>query len=967
MSRILLFLLIILAFSACNRMEEAYVPIHAPFLQLETSWADSVLTQMSLEEKIGQLFIWAPERGLGSSSEVLLRRVTDGQLGGLLLQDLPIDSFLQTLDHSQQSASLPLLIGTTETALLNNQFSDAIPFPLPATLSSLAQDSLYQQLEDLYTEQCRALGINFCFAPTLQQNRPTDTSYYFSTLVNDREALLWQSTRQMNKLQRQNILSFAGDFRDLLFLPGDTTAMLDSILHPFFNLSVNGLSGILNHPSIFVEDTTMFKPMDFLKNYSQRNLDFGGLHLAVVDEVADIETQFLAGVDLFLLRDSLEACTRQLVALVENGFLSERMLNGKVHHILRAKYWTQQGKPADYGQRERIVAALKNKNQEFWIKDLYSASLVLVQNPHDLIPIKNIAQKNFKVVQVGQERLPVFLSEFDFYANQGNTLHLPFPNDSLAALNTKPLARRTVVLVLDQMQIRADLHGAFIKSVNRLAAEAELILVNYGNPYNLRYFTATMAMLQVFERRPYTEQLAAQVIFGGRGAQGQLPLHVAAHLPIRKGIQTRPNRLRYAVPEEVGIAAYKLVGIDAIAKSAIDKKATPGCQVMVVKDGKVIYDKSFGHQSVRKRREVEPEHLYDIASITKVAATTLSAMKLYEKGTLKLNDRLDKHLDLSSKSPIKRLTLKQLLTHQSGLRSYMPITPYVMARDSNSRDCSQYFCFEKKEPFTILIAAHFFMNRHYIDTIWQDVYEIKPRRRKRFLYSDLNFTLLQKVIEESSGKSLDTYVYREFYRPLNLRRTTFRPLDKFSQAEINPTAHDEKWRKQVLRGYVHDESAALLNGVAGNAGLFSNTRDMATLFQMLLNKGSYGGRQYFLPETVELFTKTQRNSRRGLGFDKRNKSKTQACSPKASSQTYGHTGFTGTCVWVDPEEDLIFIFLANRINENYKNKRLFRDKVRRRMHTVVYQALDTFDPFEVLEVMEEKEDKTVVKEAKAEL
>lgn len=712
----------------------------------------------------------------------------------------------------------------------------------------------------------------------------------------------------------------------------------------------------------------MFKPIDFLKNYSKRHLDFGGLHLAQVEQVADIEMQFLAGVDMFLLKDSLEAYTRQLMVLVENGFLSERMLNTKVHHILRAKYWTEQGTPAEYGERERIAAFLKNKNQKFWVRDLYRSSLVLAQNPEDLIPIKNISQKNFKIIQVSEKRLPVFLKEFNIYANQGNTLHLPFLSDSLAAINTKPLARRTVVLVLDQLQFQPDLHAAFIESANRLAKESELILVNYGNPYNLQYFNESMAMIQVFERTPFTEALTAQVIFGGRAATGRLPLTVAAHLPYRKGIQTIPNRLTYAVPEEVGIAAYKLVGIDAIVKSAIGKKATPGCQVMVVKNGKVIYDKTFGHQSVRKRKEVRREHLYDIASITKVAATTLSAMKLYEKGKLKLNDRLDKHLSLPSKSPIKRLTLKQLLTHQSGLRSYMPINPYVMARDSNSRDCSQYFCFEKKEPFTIPVADSFFMNRYYMDTIWQEVYKIKPRRRKRFLYSDLNFTLLQKVIEETSDKGLDAYVNREFYRPLNLRRTTFRPLEKFSSNDINPTAHDEKWRKQVLRGYVHDESAALLNGVAGNAGLFSTTQDLATLFQMLLNKGSYGGRQYFLPKTVDLFTKTQRNSRRGLGFDKRNKSKTQACSPKASSDTYGHTGFTGTCVWVDPQEDLIFIFLANRINEDYKNKRLFRDKVRRRIHTIVYQALDTFDPFALPDFQEEPpEGKRVVEEAKAEL
>ncbi len=955
---------------SCNRVEETYVPLHAPFLQLEGSKADSLLQEMTMEEKIGQLFIWAPAQGLATSRDSLFDFVANGQIGGLLLQQIPLDSFLSITDSCHNLAERSLLIGSEEKVVLNNQFSDTYPYPKAATLSTLFRDSLVKSLEDLYVEQCQALGINFCFAPSLHQNTKADSIFNYSCMAHEQEALLWQSTRVMHKLQNQQILSFADNFKDLLYIPQDTTKRLDSILQPLINLSLNGLSGILSHDKIFAEDTTMFKPMDYLKNYGKKNLDFAGLHLARVAQVADIEKQFLAGVDLFLIQDSLENYTQQLINLVENGFLSERMLNNKVHQILRAKHWINKGANAEFGQREKVVAQLKDKNQEFAIRQLYQSSLTLAQNPKDLLPLQNIAQQRFSIVQIGNKKLSPFLNRFDFYADQTNILYPLLAADSIAPLNVNRLKKRTVVLTLEEVPIQAEKHSSFIESVNALAAHTDVVLVNFGNPFNLSYFDSTMAMLQVFEHNLWTEEYAAEAIFGGRPLSGQLPLAISDRLPYGHGWTTISNRLGYALPEEVGIAAYKLVGIDAIARSAIAKGATPGCQVMVLKDGKIVYEKNFGYQSKKKLRRLQSKHLYDIASITKVAGTTMAAMKMYEGKQIRISDRLDKYLDVGSKSPIKRLTLKQLMTHTSGLRSYMPINAYVMARDSNSRDCSEYFCYEKRDPYTIKVADSTFMDYHYVDTIWQDVYQIKPRRRKRFLYSDLNFALVHKIIETKSKMSLDDYLNRKFYKPLNLRRTAFRPLEQFAASDINPTAHDTKWRKQVLHGHVHDESAALLNGVAGNAGLFSNARDMAVLFQMLLNKGSYGGKEYLSSKTIEFFTKPHTSrTHRGLGFDKRSKSKSQACSPKASAQTFGHTGFTGTCVWVDPKEDLVFIFLANRINESTKNKKLFRDKVRRRMHTVVYKALDTYDPTKGPELKESptiKEGPTI-REAKAEM
>ncbi|HHS95087.1 MAG TPA: hypothetical protein ENJ45_00740, partial [Phaeodactylibacter sp.] len=336
-------------------------------------------------------------------------------------------------------------------------------------------------------------------------------------------------------------------------------------------------------------------------------------------------------------------------------------------------------------------------------------------------------------------------------------------------------------------------------------------------------------------------------------------------------------------------------------------------------------------------------HLYDIASVTKVAATTLATMRAYEEGCLSLNERLSGALKLKKANNFKWITIKDLLTHRSGLQSYVPITTYLNNRDSFANGNNGYFSYTKQGDFDIYLSDSMYFNHKHIDSIWSKVYQVKRKRRKRYLYSDLNFVLLQKAIEKSCNTTLDSYLEKYFYRPLNLRFTCFNPTNRFDPSNIAPTAYDKKWRKQLVRGYVHDETAALLNGVAGNAGVFSNARDMATLFQMLLNKGTYGGKRFFHTSTVELFTKRVRGGR-ALGFEVKTKKGTGSCSPYASNGTFGHKGFTGTCVWVDPKEELVYVFLTNRIHPNYKNTKLMRKKIRQRVHSVIYKALDSYIP-----------------------
>ena len=327
--------------------------------------------------------------------------------------------------------------------------------------------------------------------------------------------------------------------------------------------------------------------------------------------------------------------------------------------------------------------------------------------------------------------------------------------------------------------------------------------------------------------------------------------------------------------------------------------------------------------------------MYDLASVTKVAATALMAMHLYEAKKYRVADKLYRKLKLDRKSPLRNLTMRQLLTHKTKLQPNMPITRYILHKDSIETNCNTYVCDKDSFPYTAQVMDAMYFNQNYHDTIWKETYMLKPLRRRSHLYSDVNFMLLQRILEETAKQDLTTYTNENFYNTLDLRHCRFRPMDGYDQRTIIPTAIDTVWRKQLVHGYVHDETAAIFGGIAGNAGLFGNAEDLVVIFQMLLNGGQYAGHTLLKPATINYFTTALRGESRGLCFDKSG----PTCSAKASKATYGHSGFTGTCVWVDPKENLIYIFLSNRVYPDVNNRLLMRNSVRRRIHNVVYREL----------------------------
>jgi len=942
MSKFFGIITIIVLLFACNRTDYKPSVARAPFLNTQSDWADSLLLTLTLEEKVGQLIFLKTDAPDSNRRIQLEQDIREGKMAGIQLSGLPLADYAKFIDQAQTEGKIPLLTGTNEQVSPNQIFSDQVPYPLPITMATLHNEELSRNLLDTYLIKARALKLDLVFGPELNTNHESDTVFNFQQSAYPSSLLTQRSTRMVDKFQQEGILTVANDFKDLIYIENDTLRTLPRLLQKYSRLVHRGLSGMMIDEKLVQDANHEKRPKGYIKQYLNENIQFDGLVMGEVQDTQTLRALLYAGIDMLVVRDSVEVYFQLLRRMVGEGHLSEKELNSRVYKVLMAKSWRKNPTDPELIEADQIKEIFVENNEERKIEDWYRQSVVVARNPNNLLPL-TISKRAIGIVQVGSKKYIDFEKSSKNYSEIIPVLIKKEPGKALASL-TKKMRKRSVIISLDHIVLDTIKDAAFIASINKHVKNGPTVVVNYGNSLQIPLFDEKVVLIQSFENNKTVRKQIAQMIFGGASSLGRLPLTLTPELKYGKGIVLKMNRLAHVTPREVGIDPVKLVGIDALIKSAIQKKVTPGAQVMLIKNGKIFYHKSFGHHEYNKANKVVNTDLYDLASLTKITATTLAAMKLHEEGKLPLKSTLNKYMTIKENKKLEKVTLKKLLTHSSGLQANMPISRYVFLKDTLDKNCNEYFCKTPDYNDNIKIADNFYVDKRWQDTLWQTVLEIIPKRRKRsFHYSDVNFNLMQAVIEKQSGKPLDKYLDQNFYESLGLRYLTYLPREKFKTQQLVPTSLDDRWRKQTIHGYVHDESAALLGGVAGNAGQFSNAQDLGILFQMLLNKGSYGGREYLKPETVDLFTKAQYRTHRGLGFDTRKGHKPPSCSTKASAQTYGHTGFTGTCVWVDPKEELIFIFLSNRITPSADNKKLFKTKLRSRIHSLVYEALGSYE------------------------
>jgi CubicO group peptidase (beta-lactamase class C family) len=469
------------------------------------------------------------------------------------------------------------------------------------------------------------------------------------------------------------------------------------------------------------------------------------------------------------------------------------------------------------------------------------------------------------------------------------------------------------------------------------------VLVLFGNPLYLKneqILKEFDAVVIGYENSRYAQKSAAQLLYGAMEAVGSLPVALTDQLPEGYGIKLGwGGRLKFSCPEEVGIPSEKFSGIDSIVSQALAKKAFPGCQIVVAVKGKIVYRKSFGKPTYESKDSVCITDLYDLASVSKIAGSTAGVMHLQSNGKFSLDKQLGQYLpELTSGTAYSKIVLREMMAHQAGLVAWIPFYKKTMKDD---RPDPSIYSSKYGEGHTLKVANDLFIKNNYVDSIYQQILRT-PLGPKKYEYSDLGYYFIKRILESQSGSSFEAYLNSRLYAPMGLRTLCFMPLNHFSKNRIIPTEDDQGFRKQLVHGYVHDPGAAMLGGIGGHAGIFSNATDLASLMQLFLNKGTYGGVRYIAPEVIEEYTRAQfAGNRRGAGFDRPLASGGGTCDKLASQSSYGHSGFTGTLVWSDPENEVNYVFLSNRVYPDQNNWKIRDMNVRTEIHRVIYEVLAT--------------------------
>jgi beta-N-acetylhexosaminidase len=944
----------------------------------EAIWVDSVFQQMSEDERIGQLFMIRAHSNLKQDHiDGVKRMIRQYHVGGLcFFQGTAQKQAVLTNEYQGLVKRIPLMIAMdAEWGLGMRLKTTTLSYPRQLMLGAIRDNRLIYDMGARVAEECRRLGVHINFAPVADVNNNANNPVINTrSFGEDRYNVAVKSYMYMNGMQDNNVMASAKHFPghgdtdvdshyDLPLISHDMNRIDSLELFPFKILIEQGVGSMMvAHLSIPAIDDTEHLPTTLspkvVRDLLQQRLGFEGLiftdglgmqGVLKYHKPGQLEVKALmAGNDVLLLPQNIPAAFREIKQALQDGKLPREEFHKSVKKVLRAKYRLGLTRPQQV-DLENLDFDLNHPKGLALKRELIQNALTLVRNQEDLIPFRSLEELDMASLSIGsssrtpfQKRLAIYKEMEHFYVSKGA------PYNKMGGL-LKKLAEKDVVIVSLHDLSNSPSKGFGISNtmkevIRDLNQRTKVVLVLFGNPYALKYFDGVDWVLEAYDEDLNTQDLAAQGLFGAFGFRGQLPVTASSLTRAKTGAQTKPLfRLSYGLPEEVGLYSQKLLKIDTVVANAIDSGAMPGCVVLVAKDGKVVFHKAYGHHTYKKRTKVGPMEVYDLASITKIASTTLSVMKLHEEGQIDVRKPIDTYLtELDSTNKVG-LSIQEIMAHRAGLKPWIPF--YKQTISSRKNPLPAFYRKQSSGKYSVPVTDQLYMISDFKDTMWQQIYTSDLLKRKGYRYSDLGFYMMAAVVDRMAGIPINHYADQEFYRPMGLQSTTYNPLKRFPRSLIPPTEEDRYFRNQQVHGYVHDMGAAMLGGVSGHAGLFSNASDLAALMQMLLNKGYYGGQQYLQPETVDLFTqRCQGCTRRGIGFDMKQTDPFEPVnmSEKASSHTFGHLGFTGTCAWVDPEHQLVYIFLSNRTYPSMRNNLLGKMDIRPRIQTAVYDALEFY-------------------------
>ncbi len=948
------------------------------FVHQKNKWVDSVFKSLSLEEKIAQLVMVQAYSNRGYEHKKEIENIIKKyKVGGLIFfQGGPVRQANLT-NYYQSISKTPLLIAMDAEWGVDMRLDSVPDFPRQMMMGAVQNDKLIYNFGTEIGKQCLRLGVHINFAPVIDiNNNPKNPVIGYRSFGEDRLNVARKGLAYMYGMQEQHIIATAKHFPG----HGDTDSdshktlpvikhsiqRIDSLeLYPFKYLINQGLTAVmiahLNIPALdSTPNSASSLSRNIVTNLLKNQLGFKGLVFTdalgmkgVSAYNAPGETAlkaFFAGVDILLMPRDVKASIKSIKTAVEKGLISETEINARCMKVLKAKRWVglDKYKPIE---TKNLITDLNSKNAKLINRRIIENALTLVQNRNDIIPFTNLDTLKIASVAIGSGSYSNFQARLNDYTKvakfgirkdaseqEFNILMNKLSDYNLVIVSFHRPSRRPPNFGLTEQSVRF---------VHRLAQHTKVAIDIFSSPYALKKFRKEdfEAIIVSYQDTRITRDLSAQLFFGGIPAKGLLPVSAGKQYPARTGIIDEKIRLKYAPPMELNIDELKLKQVDSVILGAIRKGAMPGCQVMAIKNGIVFFQKSYGYHTYKKKIPVKNSDLYDIASLTKVTATVPVLMKLTDEGKFNIAKKMSfylKDLDTTNK---KNITAKQVLAHQARLKSWIPFYLHTYNEKTAIKYDLNPDIYSKKQSaeYNLQVAENLYIKSSYTDTIYKEIYNSDLRRHRGYKYSDLGYYLFLKIIPKITHTPFDEYVYKNFFKPLGMYKTTYNPLQKFSKQEIVPTEQDKKYRKQLIHGFVHDYGAAMMGGIGAHAGIFTNANDLAKIFQMYLQKGIYGGKRYISASTLELFTKQaypRSRNRRALGFDRpaKNAKKSSVCA-SASQQSFGHTGFTGTIAWVDPVNNFIYIFLANRIHPDIENRKFIEMNIRPKVQDIFYRAI----------------------------
>lgn len=938
------------------------------------AWVDSVFNSMTPDERLAQLFMVAAYSNKDSAHiKGLEKLIREHKIGGLIFfQGGPIRHATMQ-NYLQEASDVPLMIAMDAEWGVGMRLDSTIDYPRQMTLGAIQNDELLYDFGAEVARQMKRLGMHINFAPVVDVNSNAKNPVIGTRSFGENKInVANKGIAVMKGMQDNRIMACAKHFPGHGDTDSDSHLTLPIIKHSYeridslelypFKRTVEAGMGSMMVAHLYIPKLDNTKNLastlspKIVNGLLKDSLGFDGLiftdalNMKGVSKYygpGEVELMaFLAGNDVMEFAEDVPKAMQLIRQKVEEGKVSQEDIDARCKKVLHAKAWFGLD---DYQPvaLENLTADLNNSRAKSIYNELVSNSLTLITNKNTL-PIKDVSRQRIASLAYGdiegnpfQETLSKYapIDHFVINKNTGQTERFN--------ILTQLKKYDKVILSLHKMSSRRSKNYGvtqdMLNAIAELSFSTELIINVFGNPYSLARITGiehANALLFSYSQTEVSERLAAQAIMGGIGFSGKLP--VTANRTFREGdgVSSDKIRLAFGEPAQVGLDEKILLRIDSLTLDAIEKKATPGAQVLVAKDGVVVYNKSFGHHTYEAKRPVEYDDVYDLASITKIGASLASFMKLVDEGTVSVDDKVSKHLTELKGTNKKDITFRDMLAHYARLKAWIPFY-WETLQDGNPD--STYYRNEKSTEFPIHVAQNLYMRADYPDTIYKIINDSELRTKKKYKYSDLGYYYMKEVVERLTGERLEDYAANQFYKPLGLETIGFLPRKRIEIDRLVPTEYDMAFRKQLVKGDVHDPGAAMLGGVGGHAGLFSNANDLAVMMQMFLNEGEYGGKRYISSETIKEFIKCQfckDGNRRGIGFDKPepdgNGGPTCDC---VSYLSFGHSGFTGTIAWADPEQDIVYIFLSNRVYPDAENRKLLKMDVRTNIQQVVYDAI----------------------------